>query len=109
MFSYSLNEVGYIRFDDFLTNIEAPSEIGNKLAFTVFPNPVNYVLRIDLSNFADKIGALRVLSLDGRIVLTQQTQGESVETLSLEALPNNMYFCQFTNKNEVKTVKIIKD
>lgn len=106
--SFALSEISYINFEYLLTNIEEPAGLENLTRLTAYPNPVSDILSIDLSSLKNKQGILTVLALDGSTVLTQPTQGTANEMVNLSSLTAGVYYCQFANGNEIKTVKIIK-
>ncbi len=106
--SFALSEISYINFEDLITSVEEPAGLGNFTGLTAYPNPVSDVLSIDLSSLKNKQGALIIRALDGSTVLTQQTKGTANETVNLRRLTAGVYYCQFANENEIKTVKIIK-
>ncbi len=107
--SISLSEINSINFEGPFTSFDEHISLNKNTRLTAYPNPVNDVLSIDLSSLKNKQGTLSVLSLDGSTILTQQTQSTTRETINLGGLPTGIYYCQFINDDEIKTVKIIKD
>lgn len=74
---------------------------------TVYPNPVSHSLHVDLTGI-EGMGALSILTLEGKEMQMQNTQGERVATLDLRSLPKGMYLCRYSSSTEIRTVKIIK-
>lgn len=106
---FDLSDISYISFTDLITSIVEQMDLGKYTNITAYPNPISDVINIDLSSLKNRKGTLSLVSLDGGIILTRQTQGTEIETLNLSELINGVYYCQFANENEIKTVKIIKD
>ncbi|MEI6554294.1 MAG: T9SS type A sorting domain-containing protein [Paludibacter sp.] len=70
-----------------------------------FPNPVKSDLRWNMNTNFDQI---RIYSVSGILLL--QSSNVQTGSLDLSHLQRGMYFCQFTNGNQViQTGKIIKD
>lgn len=74
---------------------------------TVYPNPVSHSLHVDLTGI-EGMGILSILTLEGKEMQLQNTQGERVATLDLRSLPKGMYLCRYSSSTEIRTVKIIK-
>jgi hypothetical protein len=73
----------------------------------VYPNPVTDVLNIDLTGKIGE-GTISILTLEGKVMQTQNTSGKSLVTLNLSRLTQGIYLCRYSNTLENKTVKIIK-
>jgi len=72
-----------------------------------YPNPVADILNLDLSGEEGE-GILKILMLNGKVMLTQNASNKSLETINLSHLPQGIYLCQYVNNIGVKTIKIIK-
>jgi hypothetical protein len=73
----------------------------------IYPNPIVDMLYVDLSG-KEVAGTLSILALDGRVMHTQQTSGNSLVSLQLDFLPKGIYLFQLHSSEGVKTVKILK-
>lgn len=105
--TFALSEIKYLSVYDYVTDIE---EQKKNTFLTAYPNPVNDILNIDLSNIIeDEPYTIHVFSIDGNKVLTHQTQGGGTAIINLSTLTKGIYFCQFDNGSEIKTLKIIKN
>ena len=104
---YALGELDYLSFKDFTVGLEnqLPVGVGNLITY---PNPVNDVLYINLLGMENMDGSIRIISLEGRVMLQQKINNESFVRLTVTQLPPGSYVCRYTNATEVKTVKIIK-
>jgi len=74
----------------------------------MYPNPVYNELKIDLSGAACPNGTLIILSLEGKLLKTQQITGPGIISVNMSHLPRGTYICQFSNEAEMKSIKIIK-
>ncbi len=73
----------------------------------IYPNPIVDMLYVDLRG-KEVAGTLSILALDGRVMHTQQTSGNSLVSLQLGFLPKGVYLSQLHSSEGVKTVKIVK-
>ena len=105
---YVLGGLRYLSFKDYATGIEELTTTNNT-SMAVYPNPVSDILNIDLTDADNKSGTISILSLDGKVMLTQPTTGAGIVTLNIGHLPKGMYLCRYNNANGLKTVKIIKE
>ena len=104
---YYLSELRYLNFIDLTVGIpEQLIPLGHS-QFIAYPNPVNDVLNIDLKG-GESQGKISILSLEGKLLKAQKTDGSNTVTLNLSQLPQGIYLCQFTSTAEIKAVKIIK-
>ncbi len=77
-----------------------------------YPNPFND--RLTLNAFVpEEEGFLdvRIMSMDGKVVFTQNqigTTGEINQDLDIPNLPNGMYILEAKTANQVKTVKLVR-
>lgn len=106
--AFALNELRYLNFDNISTNLGTRNHV-NKLKLNVYPNPVMDFLNIDLSGISEIQGTLKLISVEGTIVLCQEVYNEGVLVVNVSHLPKGIYICLYNNSTEVKTVKIIKE
>lgn len=81
----------------------------NFLSAVIFPNPASHSLKI---LFRDDIsGEIFIVMHDagGRTVLTEKRQSAKVVTLSLNNIPNGIYFLKVRTGNKHLSAKIIKE
>ena len=104
---YALSGLKYLSFKDFTAGLEKQMQVSITNLIT-YPNPVDDLLNIDLSGSENMNGIISILSLDGKVMQTQETVGTGSVTLNLSQLPQGVYLCRYTNGAETKTVKIIK-
>ncbi|CAN1533283.1 Secretion system C-terminal sorting domain [Flavobacteriaceae bacterium] len=100
--TFALSGNRYLNFTD-LTLATTTHEVA-KSSFYVYPNPVTNVLNITNEDPTQTISHLEIISLEGRVVIAQNTP-----QVSLAALPQGMYFCKITSKsNQTQTIKFLK-
>jgi hypothetical protein len=104
---YALNNLSYLNFTDFSTKIEEPFSF-QKQMLSVYPNPVTYVLNIDLTGTVQEEGTLTLFNFEGKAVLNRQVSHAGVLSLNIGHLPKGLYLCRYANVTETRTVKIIK-
>jgi hypothetical protein len=80
----------------------------SKSDLTVYPNPVNNQLSIDLTN-VEQASILSIYSLKGDLILTQSVQNDKLIKLNTSGLANGSYTLEvIDNKgNSIKSEKII--
>ncbi len=104
---YALSELRYLNFTNLSTGITEPRvQIGNS-NFVIYPIPVTDVLNIDLTGLTGEL-TLSILTLEGKEILKQTTNGGSLISLNLNHLSEGIYLCRYANAAEIKTVKFIK-
>jgi len=70
----------------------------------VYPNPITHILTIQTDRSYD----ITVSDISGRVVLQQKLMDEK-STLDFSNYQSGMYFIQFRNADEIKTIKIVKE
>ena len=106
--SYDLIRLKWLSFTDFTTDVIEPTTLTGSDLLIAFPNPVENILYIDLSELNNVDGRFSVLGLDGKVLLSRNVQGFGVFSLNLSHLPKGIYICRYESTTETQTVKIIK-
>ena len=80
----------------------------SKSDLTVYPNPVNNQLSIDLTN-VEQASILSIYSLKGDLILTQSVQNDKLIKLNTSGLANGSYTLEVIDYkgNSIKSEKII--
>jgi len=105
---YALSGLRYLNFTDLSTSTtEQPMQLANA-NLIAHPNPVTDVLNIDLTGLENRSGSISILSLEGKLLQGQKTNGASIVTLNLSRLPQGIYLCRYASATEIRTAKIIK-
>ena len=99
--TFPLSSNRYLNFTD-LTLATTTQELV-KNSFYVYPNPVTNVLNITNQDPTQTITHLEIISLEGRVVLEQNTP-----QVVVASLPQGMYFCRITTNNQTQTIKFLK-
>lgn len=104
---YLLSDIQYLSFSDSIAVSNGPENV-NDHGIKMYPNPVSGVLNIDLSGAANKSGIIYVLSVEGKLLITQRILGPGPESVDMSHLPRGIYICRFQSEAETIAVKIIK-
>ena len=83
------------------TTTSLNEENGTNFGFNVYPNPVNALLEIELSEIANK--EFELFNVFGNIVLRGELKSQK-NSIDLSSLPTNVYFLKINNQ----TSKILK-
>jgi hypothetical protein len=104
---YALSGLSYLNFTDLTTGITEPTaQLGHSNLIT-YPNPVTDVLNVDLTGVTGE-GAISILTIEGKVVQSQSTNGNSMVKINLSHLSQGIYLCRYSSTVEIKTVRIIK-
>lgn len=103
---YALNALQYLSF--YNSPVSIKEENAESLSILAYPNPVNDELTVDLRGIKNKNGKLHIFNIEGKLMKTQLISGSDIIILDMSQFPMGMYFCQFNNGIEIKTIKIIK-
>ena len=78
--------------------------------FTVFPNPANDVIHIELNSELSKIESVYVIDIFGKIIheFRKNEITNSVLTFNIETIPPGIYFIKVISKDNLVTEKFIK-
>jgi len=87
------------------TSIQA---IADNLELTIFPNPSDGLLTIQLAEPIIQKGLLKVINADGRLVFSKIMNGESKVQLNLEQLPTGNYVIEMVINGRRMTGSWIK-
>lgn len=104
---YALSSLQYLSFSD-STSVNIEQENISDHLIRIYPNPVHNELKIDLSAATCPNGTLNILSLEGKLLITQQITGSDIISVDMSHLPRGTYICHFSNEEEIKSIKIIK-
>jgi len=88
----------------FATYINGFAENQKSSQFSVFPNPSNGLINLDLPSKED--GRIEVLDAIGRVVFSKSNVNE-IEQINLEKLSNGVYFVRLTTPLNIYTNKFI--
>ena len=103
---FALSDLRYLNFSD-VTDLQEDLSVQSQM-LKAYPNPVGDILNIDLTGMSETEGTLSILNFEGKTMLSRQVNNEGVLSLDISHLPTGIYLCRYSNANEIKTVKIIK-
>ncbi len=98
------NNSFYGEYEDYCLYIgpDAGVKENDDLELSIFPNPTNSLIYINSSQMIQKV---EVLSLDGKLVLSENIINQQID---VSDLPNGMFLIKIYTDNQVKTLKFIK-
>jgi hypothetical protein len=102
---YALNTINYLYFENAITSVDEQGIA--EYNYNISPNPVTDVFNLDLKGFQNK-GTIQIMTLDGKVLFEQDTEGKSIVTVNLVSLPKGIYLCRFVNESDSKTFKVNK-
>ncbi len=102
-----------IRYDFFVGQTVDNQELpGIKSLVSVYPNPANAAIHVELQGFDQKTLTIELIDLTGRVLIQEKRSniGATKEILRLdtESIPNGMYYVSINDGTEVKLRSIIK-
>ncbi|MFO8054869.1 MAG: T9SS type A sorting domain-containing protein [Bacteroidales bacterium] len=101
---------GHVRiFENPTVNIEAPQQ----KEFSLYPNPTNGILHVEVENGSaafnkDKVQKLTVCDITGKQLLAK-TRVQPPETIDISGLESGIYIISVQTGDKVFTRKIIKE
>lgn len=99
--TFALSSNRYLNFMDL--TLATPIHELVKNNFYIYPNPVTSVLNITNEDPTQTITHLEIISIEGQIVIEQNTP-----QVAVASLPHGMYFCKITSNNKTQTIKFLK-
>ena len=99
--TFALSSLRYLNFTNL--TLATPTQELVKNSFYVYPNPVTTVLNIINLDLSQTILHLEIISLEGRVVIAQNTP-----QVAVASLPQGIYFCRITSNNQTQTIKFLK-
>lgn len=75
------------------------------VSIKAYPNPARQIINI---TGTDAGGIVKVFALDGKLARTQSTKG-NITIIDLGGLPGGVYILQYSNKEILKQIKVMKE
>lgn len=97
--------VDNLSFSGITTGVENTEITGT---FRIFPNPANHEIQIDLSGLKSTAQQFEITDLTGRVIVTKQSNGSLLQTISISELPAGNYLLKITTAKGIVTQKISK-
>jgi hypothetical protein len=106
--TYELSTLRYLTVSDIPVGLNEQVKF-REMNLKVYPNPVNNVLIIQLDDFGKTKSSIEILSVNGKVLSTQNVTGMQTVRLDLGHLERGIYICRFRNSETTKTAKIVKN
>lgn len=97
--------VDNLSFSGIIAGVENTEITGT---FRIFPNPANHEIQIDLSGLKSTAQQFEITDLTGRVIVTKQSNGSLLQTISISELPAGNYLLKITTAKGIVTQKISK-
>lgn len=97
--------VDNLSFSGIIAGVENTEITGT---FRIFPNPANHEIQIDLSGLKSTAQQFEITDLTGRVIVTKQSNGSLLQTISISELPAGNYLLRITTAKGIVTQKISK-
>lgn len=97
--------VDNLNFTGIIVGVENTEITGT---FKIFPNPANQDIQIDLSGLKATAQQFEITDLTGKVIATKQTDGSSLQTISIDELPAGNYLLRIFTAKGIVTQKISK-
>lgn len=104
-------EVGsylYINNLGFSGTTTSVNDIQTTGTFKIFPNPANQQIQIDLSGLKSTAQQFEITDLAGRVVVTKESNGSLLQTISISQLAAGNYLLRITTPKGIVTEGISK-
>ena len=105
--NYYLNDLQKLCFEEVYNTIE--TEDRQIINIKIYPNPVNDILTVELPEIIGQTGVIRILNLSGEVLKIRKITNATTIQVDLSDLAQGIYFCNYNNEIEFKTIKIIKE
>ena len=99
--TFALSGNRYLNFTNLALGTVSHDLLRN--SFYVYPNPTSTILNVANDDASQTLSHLEIISLEGRVVLEQNTP-----QVAVTSLPRGMYFCRITSNNQTQTIKFLK-
>lgn len=77
----------------------------NQTSFTMYPNPANGTVNLQLANTGDSIKSVRVYDLTGKNILVNDKTGDTYKLLDISGFSAGAYIVEVTTESNFRTVK----
>lgn len=79
------------------------------LVCSIYPNPVNDILKLQIDNYIDKNLTYSLYNMNGKLITIQKVASQET-SISMIYLPHGVYLLNVTdNKKVIKSFKVIKN
>jgi len=81
----------------------------DKANITIYPNPTNSTITIEMSDYQEEIIMAHVLSSNGSLLLEGEIRNQNKYSVDLSRFASGQYYLILTRKNETISYTIIKN
>ena len=102
---WGMNTPAFFAIDNFNDQTVSIESINNELSFSIYPNPTQGNLTIQLES---TVNSLQIIDVTGKIIMTENNLTVGNNFINLESLKAGMYFIKLTNNSDNSIQRIIK-
>ena len=83
-------------------------QIQSKFAFSILPNPVHDLLKINIAGTPEAKGVFRIIDLGGKLLMTVNATLDNDQQIDVSSLTSGSYILQYFSDKNTYTTKFIK-
>ncbi len=83
-------------------------ELTEDLSISIYPNPAQENVQLNLNELAAKNYNLEIIDLNGKLIVSQRVMGAAVQTIDLTALNAGLYTVKVYDKNQEYSLSLVK-
>lgn len=110
--AFGINTPAFFCMDNFTTKdipLTVQQANSTNVQFSVYPNPANSVVNIDLSTLSDTSVLLNLTDASGKIMYVGKINQLNNFSLDLSSYPTGVYFLTLTGENTFNHIKLVKE
>ena len=104
-------EAGSYLFVDNLDFFMGTAGIGDQATanqISIFPNPITEMFQVDVSGIVEQIRHFQIMDINGKVMLSRTSNGQSIQTFSVAALPKGLYVLNIYTSGGVISKTVLK-
>jgi hypothetical protein len=103
--AFGINTPAFFAIDNLNDQTVSIKDFENELSFSIFPNPTEGNLTINLEN---DVNSIQVIDVTGKIIISEKNISKGYKSMNLTSLNAGVYFIKVTSENDTKVQRLIK-
>jgi len=95
------------RYGSYLDEAAGINDNNDRNKFTVYPNPANEILNLDLKDLSDKNILLEIFDIKGRTIFEKCLNNDIHNEVNISDIPEGIYMLKVSSENYNSTQKLI--
>ena len=112
LYAWNVSTIGHYKYEETALNTQELLNKANAWNLAVFPNPTSTNLNVSFNLPKVDDMSIALYDLQGKVVLDKQlgtkATGKHQEAINISAIPNGVYVCRISGKQNSITKQIIK-